>query len=121
MVGLVKLIGVAVFAMGVIFLMKPDQIKKWLKFWMEADHLYMGSLLSILIGIVFLIAAVRCNIAWVVIVFGIISLIKGLLLFIIGRSKITAKAEEFIKKPAKSLRGFAVLACVFGIVLILAA
>src|SRR3989338_11083129 len=97
MVGLVKLVGMVIPAWGVIFLMKPDQIKKTLRFWIEENHLYLGALLNILIGIIFLITAPRCDITWIVVIFGILSLVKGLLLFILGRPKIVSLLEELIK------------------------
>ena len=81
----------------------------------------MGALLSILIGIIFLIAASRCVITWIVVIFGVLSMAKGLLLFILGRPKIISLLEDFIKKPAKTLRGLAMIACVLGIILIWAA
>ena len=121
MVGLVKLVGMVILAWGVIFLMKPDQIKKTLRFWIEENHLYLGALLNILIGIIFLITAPRCDITWIVVIFGILSLVKGLLLFILGRPKIVSLLEELIKKPAKTLRGLAMLSCILGIILIWAA
>ena len=121
MVGLVKLIGMVILAAGVVSLMKPDLIKKAIRFWMAENHLYMGALLSILIGIIFLIAASRCVITWIVVIFGVLSMVKGLLLFILGRPKIISLLEDFIKKPAKTLRGLAMIACVLGIILIWAA
>ncbi len=121
MVGLVKLIGMVILAAGVVSLMKPDLIKKAIRFWMAENHLYMGALLSILIGIIFLIAASRCVITWIVVIFGVLSMAKGLLLFILGRPKIISLLEDFIKKPAKTLRGLAMIACVLGIILIWAA
>jgi len=121
MVGLVKLIGMVILAAGVVSLMKPDLIKKAIRFWMAENQLYMGALLSILIGIIFLIAASRCVITWIVVIFGVLSMVKGLLLFILGRPKIISLLEDFIKKPAKTLRGLAMIACVLGIILIWAA
>ncbi|MCF7908638.1 MAG: hypothetical protein K9L86_07210 [Candidatus Omnitrophica bacterium] len=121
MVGLVKLVGMAVFALGVIFFLKPDQIKKWLNFWMQENHLYMGGLLSILVGIVFLIAAARCSIPWIIVVFSIMSLIKGVALFALGSKKVIAFAEKFTKRPPKALRRFAILSLAFGVLLIYAA
>jgi len=121
MVGLVKLAGTAVFALGVIFLIKPDQIKKWLHFWMDESHLYMGGLLNVLLGIVFLLAAFKCRIPWLVILFGAISLLKGILLFIFGRQKILPILEKYNRQRPKALRRLAILALVFGYLTIYAA
>lgn len=118
MVILVKSIGMAVLALGIIFFLKPEKIKQWLRFWIAENHLYLGGLLNVLIGIVFLIAASRCEIPWVVVIFGLLSLGKGILLFILGREKITTFAEKYDKRPIKDLRGYSILAAILGILLI---
>jgi len=118
MVGLVKLIGIAVLALGIIFLLKPDQMKKWLRFWIAENHLYLGGLLNILIGIIFVIAAPRCDLPWIIAIFSILSFTKGIAIFILGRQKMTAFAEKYAKKPVKLLRRYTVLALAFGVLLI---
>lgn len=121
MVGLVKLLGIAILALGIIFILKPEQMKKWLRFWIAENHLYMGGLLNILIGIILVIAAPRCDLPWVIAIFSVLSFTKGVAIFILGRQKMTVFAEKYAKKPVKALRRYTVLALVFGVLLIWAA
>ena len=90
-------------------------------FWIEENHLYLGGLLNVLLGIVFLLAAFKCRIPWLVVLFGAVSLVKGVLLFVLGRQKVVSWAEKLAKRPSKTLRSFAIMALIFGFLLIQAA
>ena len=117
MVGLVKLIAVVMIACGAIFLVRPALMKKFMQFWMQESKLYIGAVLSLAIGIIFLFAAKNCTIHFIVVIFGLLSLIKGILIFVLGPKKIIAFMELLSKRPAKALRFFAILHLCLGVLL----
>jgi len=121
MVGLVKLMGIVMVALGAIYLVKPATMKKYIHFWLKGKRIYFGGILNLLIGIIFLAAASQCILSWFVTILGILSLIKGILIFAFGLKKITAMAEGLTKRSVKILRIFAFIALVAGIVLIYSA
>lgn len=121
MVALVKLVGILVVVMGAIYFVKPDVVKKVMHFWMKDNRLYLAGVLNVLVGIIFLLSASVCLIPWIVVIFGVLSLIKGILAFALGPKKVASFADQIVKKPVKTLRVFAVIALAIGVLLIYAA
>jgi uncharacterized protein YjeT (DUF2065 family) len=121
MVALVKLTGIAMVVMGVIYFVKPGVMKKYMRYWMEEKKLYMGAVLNLVIGLIFLIAASNCLWPAFVRLIGVISLIKGIMIFYPGPKKIIPMMEALSNKRNKTLRGFAVLALIIGILVIYSA
>ena len=121
MVGLVTLIGVLMVALGAVYLVKPQLMKKILKFWVSPGRLYLGGVLNVLIGIIFLSAASECNAYWFILLMGILALAKGILAFVFGAKKIKEIADQIAKKPVKTLRLLAIIALVLGVMIIYSA
>ncbi len=121
MVRLIKLIGILIFFAGAVYLTKPSLMKKVLRFWMKEGRIQLGGLLNILVGITFILNAAKCQIPGIIILVGILSLIKGIFIFTLGTKKILFLAETMLKKPLKTLRGFALIALGVGVLVIYAA
>ena len=121
MVGIVKLMGVVMVVFSTIYLVKPAGMKKAMNYMLKEKRLYLGGVLSILIGIIFITAAADCDIPWLIVLMGILALVKGLAIFILGREKIILLAESLMKKPPKALRSLVVVKLALGILIISAA
>lgn len=118
MVLVVKLVGILMVAMGAVYLAKPAVMKKYIAFWSEDQKIYLGSVISIIIGIAFILAASACSVTWFIVVVGIISILKGGLGFYLGPKKAKVMLETFSKKSNKNLRVFAIIAIVMGVAII---
>ena len=57
MVIFVKLFGVVVVVMGIIFSINPKAFKQYISFWKQGKRLQIGGVVAIIFGIIFLIAA----------------------------------------------------------------
>ncbi len=119
--GLVKLLGIFIVGFGVAYFIKPGIIKQYMAFWKSKKRLYLGAALALLIGIIFLLAASQCKWQGFIVVFGILSIIKGIWLFVISQNKAISILDWWAKRPVGFLRGHAVLAIIIGILLIYAA
>lgn len=111
---LVKLFGIIMVAFGGIFLTSPEVIKKYMIFWTKGRRVYAGGGLSILVGIVLLLAAFQCRVAWFVTIIGIWALIKGILLFILGPERFTSIINWWAARSPVVLRIIALLVLIFG-------
>ena len=121
MEGFVKLIGIIMLVVGAIYFVKPNLMKKLADFFVKDKWLYVGSIVSFVVGIIFLRAASQCAISWLVVLFGILALVKGLLVFILGQQKIKSMLDRLTKQPMKTLRIYALIEIVLGVVLIYSA
>ena len=120
MEGLVKLIGIIVMACGIVYFVKPNLMKQMADFFTKEKWIYFGGILSFIIGIVLLRAAVLCAISWFVVLFGIAAVVKGIAVFALGQQKIRSFVESLSKKPPKTLRIIALVDIALGVMLIYA-
>ena len=121
MILLIKLLGIAILVLGVTYLLSPDTMKQYAAFWTRGKRMHTGAALSTLIGIILLLAASQCAVSWIIALFGIMSIIKGIVLFVLGPEKAKARLTRWAEKPIAVLRMFAVLAIIIGALLIYAA
>lgn len=121
MVILVKLFGLIIVVLGVIFMIRPDAMKKYIAFWVKGKRLYAGGILSILIGIIALLAASQCKLVWFVVLIGILALIKGVLLFALGPEKWISKLNWWTTRSPAFLRLYSLMPITIGILLIYSA
>ena len=118
MVGLVKLLAIAMIVLGVIYVLKPSVMKKVLQFWTKSKRPYFGGVYSLLFGFIFLLASRECASPLSLIIIGILALAKGIAIFVLGPKKVAAKLDEMIKKPVKTLRIFALVTIGIGVLII---
>ena len=120
MILIVKAMGILITAMGCLYLVKPDTIKQWLKFWQNSKRLYIGAFISLLFGIIFLLAASQCKIPAVALILGILSLVKAVMLAVAQKS-IIAYIGWWLAKDVKILRFIAIFAIIMGVLVIYSA
>ena len=121
MVALVKLFGIIIVGFGVAYFITPSIIKQYMAFWKSRKRLYLGGALALLIGIVFLFAAGQCRWIGFIFAFGILSVAKGIWLFVISQEKAISILDWWAKRPITFLRVHAILAIAIGVLLIYSA
>jgi len=121
MVLFVKLFGVAIVVMGIIFLQNPKALNQYLSFWKEDKRLRMGAILALLFGVIFLMAASECRLTLLINILGIWSIIKGVLLLTLAKKKIYAYLDWWLDKPVSTTRILSGIVLAFGILLIYSA
>lgn len=121
MIVLVKLFGIVVVVFGVIFLLKPDVIRPYMDFWTKGKRIYTAAVLNLIIGIILLLAASQCRLAWLIALIGIWGIIKGVILFVLGPEKLKSRIEWWKGRPVGILRLAALLCLAIGALIIYAA
>jgi len=117
----VRVLGVLIVGMGVAFLLKPKLYKQYVSFWQPGKRLYLGAILAILFGVVFLLAVTQCRLRGVILALGILCLVKGVMLFTLGREKIESILKWYQERSLLVLRLIALIAIAFGALLIYSA
>ncbi len=110
----VKLFGIVIVVMGIIFLINPKALKQYISFWKQEKRIRIGGILAIPFGIVFLIAAPQCRLTGFITVLGIWSIIKGVLLLTLGQKKINAYLDWWLNKPISTTRFLGLIVLAFG-------
>lgn len=121
MTALVKLIGIVILVVGVIYFVKPAVMKQLIDYISKEPKLKIGGILGILIGIIFLRAASRCSVSWIVFLFGLFAIVKGVLTFVLEKKKVMSILDWFAKKPLEAVRKLALIYIALGVALIYAA
>ncbi|MBN1391609.1 MAG: hypothetical protein JW947_02270 [Sedimentisphaerales bacterium] len=117
----VKIIGIVIVLLAVLFLLKPDVTKLLLGFFKQGKRIYLAGVVRLILAIVFFIAARECDITWVIVAFGILFLISGLLIFLIGAERLKPMLDWFQNKSPVVIRLVAVIILAFGAIIIYSA
>ena len=117
----VKFLGIVIVVMGIIFLINTKGLRQYILFWKQEKRLQIGGIIAIIFGIFFLIAAPQCRLTWLITVFGIWSIIKGVLLLTLSQKKIYAYLDRWLNKSISVTRFLGLVALAFGALLIYSA
>lgn len=111
---LVKLIGLLIVAMGIIFLLSPKVLKQYIAFWKQGKKIYALGVLRLLIGVVFLLTASQCRLVGVILTLGILILLKGIAIFVLGLEKIKSMLDWWGRKSPLVFRLLSLVALAIG-------
>jgi uncharacterized protein YjeT (DUF2065 family) len=118
MIALAKLIGIFITCMGIIVIVKPQIIRMMISFWRQDKRIYLGGLLRMLFGAIFLLSAPQARLPVVMAALGLFLLIAGLLIFLIKLDKIKSMLERWSKRPSYVLRLMGSIVLIIGLLII---
>jgi uncharacterized protein YjeT (DUF2065 family) len=117
----IKIIGIIFVAVGIVYLLKPDVMKWLMGFFKKGKRIYLAGLIRFVLAVIFLLAANQCKIPWVIIAFGILFMLSGLLVFTLGSERIKSILDWWQKQSPLLLRVIALIALAVGAVIIYSA
>ena len=117
----IKIIGILFVLVGIIYLLKPIIVKHVVGFLEKGKRIYIAGLIRFVLAIVFLLGARECDITWVIVAFGIIFLIAGILIFMMGPEKLKPILGWYLKQSFWVTRVLAVIIIAVGSVIIYSA
>ncbi|MDD5155064.1 MAG: DUF2065 family protein [Candidatus Omnitrophica bacterium] len=118
MITLARLLGIFIACMGVIVVLIPVVMRKMVAFWRKNNRIYLGGLIRMIFGAIFLLSAPRARLSTVMTLAGLFSLIAGLLIFILKPEKIKMMLERWDKRPDSVLRLMGAVVFAFGALII---
>ena len=110
----VKLLALVIIGIGVAVLLNPEIMKRMVSFWEKEKRLYGAGVLRILFGIILLLAASQCRVAWIIALMGILFLVGGIVIFALRLKKIKAILKKWQEKPLTVLRLLGLVALLIG-------
>ena len=117
----VKIIGIVIVALALAYLLKPEIMEYLMEFFKEGKRIYLAGLIRVVLAIVLLVAARGCDSPRMVVFFGILFLISGLLTFIIGPERAKSIINWYQGQSPLVLRLLALIALVIGVAIIYSA
>lgn len=114
----VKSIAILMMACGTVYLVKPEIMRQVMRIIRKEHWLYIGTVVNLLVAIIFFLAAGKAAWPWFMILLGTIALIKGSLIFVLGPQKIVIKLEKLAEKKDKDLRIMALISLIIGVIII---
>ena len=117
----IKSLGMLFTLMGIVYLLRPDIIKKLMGFFKKGKRIYFAGLIRFVLAVVFLVAARECRYPWIIFASGIIFLMGGLLIFLLGPERIRRIFDWYEQQPAIIFQVIALVVLAFGIIIIFSA
>ncbi len=114
----VLVIGALVVSESVLILIKPAVYRKLLKFFSYGRMLYIPAAIAIVVGVLFLIYARDCRQPWMIIVFGLIAAVKGLVIFLSKPKTFKDLLNWLGERSDTTLRLFGILALAVGVLIV---
>lgn len=118
---IIKIIGIFIVSMGLVYLTRPETPKAIMRFFIKGSRLYFAAILRFALAIFFFLGARECDLVWVIIVFGLIMLLSGLLIFMLGLKKSKEIINWFEKQPLFMQRILAIIVLAVGLIIVYAA
>ncbi len=91
----IKSLGIVFALIGILYLWRPDFFKWLIGFFKQGNRMYIAGVIRFILAVVFLVGATECRYFWVILIFGIIFLLSGLLIFMLGPAKIRRMFEWY--------------------------
>ena len=117
----IKIIGIVFVAIAIVYILKPDVMKRLFEFFKKGNRLYVAAPVRLALAVVFIFGASKCKQPRVILVFGILLLISGILVLVLGPKKLVPIIEWFQKQSGVLARAMALIVLAIGVVIIISA
>ena len=121
MVILVKLFGALVVFMGLLILVSPVFMRRWLVFWEQDSKLQLALLLRLAIGAILFTASPQCRLPGVILVLGVLSFLSGVIGMILGPERLRSMLRWLYDLSPPLYRVWALFATAVGGLILYAA
>ncbi|MFC1577251.1 hypothetical protein ACFL42_05210 [Candidatus Omnitrophota bacterium] len=118
MVILTKLIGIVLSILGIYFAIKPEFMKRMLKYHKDVKKLHTSGVIRLCIGVVLLLAASNCRSSFPIAVLGILAIIGGVAIFAIKPKKMQSMIDWWLKKTDNTLRAWSAFPIIIGLIIL---
>jgi hypothetical protein len=117
---IVLIVGWLILLLGLFGIASPHSLVNAVLGMPSATRFYVTVIARIMVGIIFLFAARRCRVAWLVYLFGVVILLSGIVLLFLGAGRLDEIISWFAARSDVGLRSAYVVDVIIGAVLIFA-
>ncbi len=108
------LIGLVLLLLGLAVIARPDRLRHWLHRFLQASWLPLLSLLRIVIGGVLVIWSGETHAPALVMAFGLLLMVAGVLLPVLGEARVEAMAHWWLRRDNRWMRGWGIAVALIG-------
>ena len=117
MVILVKLVGVAIMAFGLVIFASPAFIQAAFSFFKKGKNIYYAGVFRTVVGLILFLSASRSFVPLAAIALGLMFLVGGIVVFAVDAEKIKAFMASYSQMPSLVIRLLGLVAASFGILI----
>jgi len=117
----IKVIGTVIVAVGLMYMIRPEFLRKIIRFFAVGRRIYFSAIIRFILAVVFVLGARQCGVTWVILLFAVIFLLSGLLVFMLGLENVRTILEWYYQQPAMLLRVVAAIVLAVGLIIVYAA
>jgi uncharacterized protein YjeT (DUF2065 family) len=118
MLTIVLIIGIFFLLVGIAILLQPEALRKLLQHFLKMEWLIPATLIRVVTGIIFLLAAPGSRYPLLLQILGVIFVLAGVTIPLLGKLKIEALAAWWLARPDTMLRILGGAAALLGAVII---
>jgi hypothetical protein len=118
---IIKVIGTVIVFIGLVYLIKPTVLKGTMRFFAKGSRLYLAAMVRFALAIVFFSGARHCGIRWVIVLFGLIFLLSGILIFMLGLKNSKVIIRWYLDQPNLIFMVVATIVLAVGLIILYAA
>ena len=116
----VIIVGWLILLLGLLGIASPHWLVNAVLGMSSATRFWVTVMVRIVVGIIFLFAARRCRVAWLVYLFGVIILLSGIVLLFLGAGRLDEIVNWFAARSDAGLRSAYFVDVIIGALLIFA-
>jgi hypothetical protein len=118
MLTIVLIIGIFFLLVGIAVILQPEALRKLLHQFLKMEWLIPATLIRVVTGIIFLLAAPGSRYPLFLQILGVIFVLAGVAIPLLGKVKIEALAAWWLARPDTVLRIWGGLAALLGVAVI---
>jgi hypothetical protein len=116
----IVVVGWLIVLIGLWGIARPHSLIDTVLAWPSATRLYVTAITRIVVGVIFIFAAPRCRIPWLIYVLGVLVLLSGIVLFFLGAGRVDEIVNWFAARSDLCIRPAYVVTTLFGALVVYA-
>ncbi|MBE0537321.1 MAG: hypothetical protein IH624_16780 [Phycisphaerae bacterium] len=110
----ILIIGVALVLWGLLIAIRPHTLRTTIHVMEKGLLVYAPAAVRIVLGVVFLLAARDCRVPWLIVAFGIIMFVAGVVMFMIRPGRLRSFLHWWAERSMPTLRILGVTGAAIG-------
>jgi hypothetical protein len=115
----IRIIGIVVILMALLYMARPDALRRLLGFFRKGNRIYLQALVRFALAVLFFVSARECKNFWVIFIFGILFLISGILILLLGPRRFEPILLWWQAQSPWILRFLGVIMLAVGIIIVI--